>query len=211
MTGEEVAEGLAEWDGRRARRTRNRDAVLDSVHALFVASGRIPTVEAVAEHSGVSLRSIYRYFTDTGELLEAALDRRIATAEPLWHLPALGAGPFCERVEGHVGHRLDVYELAGPTIRAGLAIAPEAPAIAERIEQRRAMLRAQTATHFAVELAERSPADAEARVDAVELLGQFEALTHLLVERRLGRVRAADLLTGAISAVLTSAKPLATP
>ena len=49
-------------DGRTARRDRNREAVLDAALALFTAGELEPTAAAVAERSGVSLRSVYRYW-----------------------------------------------------------------------------------------------------------------------------------------------------
>ncbi|NUS53086.1 MAG: helix-turn-helix transcriptional regulator, partial [Nocardioidaceae bacterium] len=130
-------------DGRRARRDRNRDAVLDAVHELFVEDRALPTVESVAERAGVSLRSVYRYFPDTRELMTAALARRVAQADSLFELPGLGEGSFEERLDRFVAQRLDVYERAAPTIRAALALAPNAPAVAEQVEARKAHLRAQ--------------------------------------------------------------------
>ena len=58
-------------DGRTARRDRNRDAVLDAVIELFT-EGHVGLVAAdVAERSGVSLRSVYRYFDDLEALARA--------------------------------------------------------------------------------------------------------------------------------------------
>ena len=48
-------------------------AVLDAVHQLFVEGHHEPAAEEVAARSGVSLRSIYRYFPDREQLLVAAL------------------------------------------------------------------------------------------------------------------------------------------
>ena len=140
-------------DGRTARRDRNREAVLDAVHELFVERRSVPTVESVAERSGVSLRSIYRYFPDVSQLMTAALARRVENAEPLFHLAGLGEGALKDRVLRFVDHRLDIYELAAPTIRAAFTLSGSAVAIRDQIERRRELLRDQAAQHFAPELA----------------------------------------------------------
>ena len=55
-------------DGRRARRERGRSAVIDAAFAL-AEEGKIPlTTELVAERSGVSAASIFRYFDGLDDL-----------------------------------------------------------------------------------------------------------------------------------------------
>ncbi len=141
-----------ELDGRTARRHRNTDAVLDAVHQLFVEGHRLPTVEDVALKSGVSLRSIYRYFPDRDELLQAALVRRMEVAEPFFRLDDLGSGPLGERIERFVDHRIELHDTMAPTARAALQAAATAPLIAEVVRQRRTQLTDQTRRHFAPEL-----------------------------------------------------------
>ena len=62
-------------DGRVARRQRNIDTVLDVVLEMFAEEAMFPTIEQAATRSGLSLRSLYRYFADPAELLEAAIER----------------------------------------------------------------------------------------------------------------------------------------
>ena len=62
-------------DGRAARRERNIDMVLDVVLEMFAEESLFPTIEQAAKRSGLSLRSLYRYFADPGELLEAVIIR----------------------------------------------------------------------------------------------------------------------------------------
>ena len=56
---EDITEVL---DGRQARRQRNIDAVLDVVLEMFAEESMFPTIEQAATRSGLSLRSLYRYF-----------------------------------------------------------------------------------------------------------------------------------------------------
>ncbi|MBT5755427.1 MAG: TetR family transcriptional regulator, partial [Acidimicrobiaceae bacterium] len=60
-------------DGRVARRERNINSVLDVVLEMFAEESLFPTIEQVAKRSGLSLRSLYRYFADPAELLEAVI------------------------------------------------------------------------------------------------------------------------------------------
>ena len=62
-------------DGRTARRDRNREAVLDAVLELFSEDAASPAPDDVAARSGVSLRSVYRYFDDMETLIRAAMAR----------------------------------------------------------------------------------------------------------------------------------------
>lgn len=115
-------------DGRVARRERNQDLVLDAVVQLFqlgeselASTGHDvstePTVEDIAAWSGVSTRSIYRYFHHREGLVEAAmwhLVDRTAVELPL----ELADGPFVGRVSSFIEHRLEVYRRVAPLVRA---------------------------------------------------------------------------------------------
>jgi AcrR family transcriptional regulator len=196
-----------ELDGRTARRHRNTDAVLDAVHQLFVEGHLLPTVEDVAARSGVSLRSIYRYFPDRDELLQAALGRRMQVAEPFFWLDDIGSGPLGERIERFVDHRMDLYDKMAPTARVALQAASTAPVIAEVVRRRRTQLTEQTRKHFAPELDALAKADADDVLAAVDVLCQFEAVETLLVERGLSRSRTHRVLVRALRALLGDLPP----
>jgi len=191
-------------DGRTARRDRNRDAVLDAVHELFVERRSVPTVESVAERSGVSLRSIYRYFPDVSQLMTAALARRVENAEPLFQLAGLGEGALKDRVLRFVDHRLDIYELAAPTIRAAFSLSGSAVAIRDQIERRRQLLRDQAAQHFAPELAGCGADRAQEVLAAIEVVCQFESLELLREQRGMTVEESRRVLVAAVTALLRS-------
>jgi AcrR family transcriptional regulator len=191
-----------ELDGRTARRHRNTNAVLDAVHQLFVEGHVLPTVEDVATRSGVSLRSVYRYFPDRDELLQAALARRMEVAESLFHLADVGTGPFDERVARFVDHRIELYDEIAPTARAAFQAAGTAPVIAAAVQQRRDLMNRQTRRHFAPELRGRRTAEAADLLAAIEVLCQFEALESLRVDRALSVARTRRVLVRAVHALL---------
>lgn len=192
----------AEFDGRRARRHRNTDAVLDAVHELFVEGHLEPTVEDVAVRSGVSLRSVYRYFPDRDQLLQAALARRMQVAEPFFHIDAIGEGSLEERIERFADHRIDLYDKMAPTARAALSVAAGAPVIAEVARRRRRQLTEQAQQHFAEELAALPEDEAHDVLAALDMLCQFESVEGLRVERGLTAERTRQVLVTGLRALL---------
>ena len=203
--GKAAAEG-PRVDGRTARRDRNTDTVLDAVHELFVEGELTPTVEDVAARAGVSARSIYRYFPDSTALRRAALRRRIEVAEPFFQLQGVGQGPLEERIERLVAHRLRLFEIAAPTIRAALTMAAGSRAISAQVERRRQQLAEQSRRHFAPELEALAPDRAEALAWCVDLLYQFESL-ELLRRGGLSSEEMHRTLTAGIGSLLGAAAP----
>lgn len=163
-----------------------------------------PAIEDVASRSGVSLRSIYRYFPDRDELLQAALARRMAVAESYFDLDGLGTGPLEERIERFVDHRLDLYDKMAPTARVAVQAAHSAPLIAEVVRRRRSQLTAQTRGQFAPELDALADEDAGDLLATVDVLCQFEAVEALRVERALSPAHARRVLVRALRALLSA-------
>lgn len=189
-------------DGRRARRDRNRLRVLDAVIELFSEDQLIPGTQAVAERSGVSLRSIYRYFEDQETLLRAAMTRHFERMEPLATVPGLGEGPLEERIERLVTARLRLYRAVGPTARAARASAGASDVIGyEAARAQHALLR-QVERHFAPELQHLDPAESRAVLNTVDALCQLGAIDHLDVERRLPDAQIHDTLVRALRRLL---------
>lgn len=106
-------------DGRIARRERNQGTVLDAVVELFESGNRDPAVEDVSEWSGVSTRSIYRYFHHRDGLIDAALWHLVSRVESEMPLN-VGNGSINERIERFVEHRLSAYKRLAPLMRAAL-------------------------------------------------------------------------------------------
>lgn len=186
-------------DGRTARRDRNTEAVLEAVRALFLEGNYGPTAEQVAARSGVSLRSVYRYFEDTDALLRAALARAVARAEPLFAIEDLGQGPLHLRIERIIEQRLLLYRTSGTEARAALSLAHGAPMVAEQLERRRQQLSVQVRDQFAPELKAAGVARGRALAACADVLLQFDALDHLIghcamTERQCRRVLAEGLM-----------------
>ena len=87
-------------DGRRARRQRSRDLVVDALLDLLNAGVVRPTAQQVAERSGVSLRSIFRIFDDVETLHAAAAAEQLARVRHLFVDVAAVAKAAMNRARG---------------------------------------------------------------------------------------------------------------
>lgn len=168
-------------DGRTARRDRNREAVLDAAIALFAEGDLEPSAAAVAERSGVSLRSVYRYYEDLEALLRAAIARSLERNLPFFEVEGIGEGPLADRIDRLVDRRLALYDRVGGMARAAVLRSRTNHLVRAQLDRRRAVLREQHEAMFAPELG-RLPADARAEVaagiDLVVGLEAFESLRH---------------------------------
>lgn len=195
--------GGAGGDGRTARRQRNRELVLDAALELFGEGMLEPGAAEVAERSGVSLRSVYRYFDDTDALIRAAVARSIEKVRPLFELDDLGQGPLPERVERIVAGRVRLYEEVAPMVRATLQRAPTNTILRETHERNLAALRRQVEAMFAPELDTLANDQGVEVAATLDLLLSFQSVEHL--RRILGFSAAATrrTLTRAVTAVAT--------
>ncbi|MEM7093605.1 MAG: TetR/AcrR family transcriptional regulator [Actinomycetota bacterium] len=172
----------APTDGRNARRERNVNHVLDVVMELFAEDAMFPSMEQTAERSGLSMRSLYRYFADPSELVAAAIERQYAQTIELSHLSSIGEGPIDERIEAFVDMRVDLYERFGPTLRAMLVNAARSEPVQGRLSDRREEMRQQFERQFASELDALSSQQRKAAMIAGDHLCQMESV-HLMRTR----------------------------
>lgn len=61
-------EQTASSDGRTQRQHNNKLKTTATVLDMILTTGSIPTVEEIAEKSGVSRRSVFRFFSNKDEL-----------------------------------------------------------------------------------------------------------------------------------------------
>lgn len=189
-------------DGRTARLERNRDAVLDAVLELFAEGVFQPSAAEAAERSGLSLRSVYRYFDDLDSLMRAAIARNLERNLPHYQIPDLGQGPLDERVDRLVRARIDLHDRVGAIARAAVLRSRSNELIAAQLEHRFSLLREQTAAMFAPEI-EAAPEDQRYDITAtLDLLTGFEAMEVLRESRHLSDEETHHILSFALRAVL---------
>lgn len=176
-----MARGVStgEADGRRARRDRNQELVLDTVREMFAESAVLPSVEEIATRSGISARSIYRYFDDPDALVAAAIERSLDVGGRTARIPQFGRGSFEERLDAFVKVRMRLYERHGAGFRAARHHAETAPRLADALNRSRRFLRDQTERQFAPELSALPAAERRTAGVACDTVSQLDSLDYL--------------------------------
>ena len=190
-------------DGRVARRQRNIDAVLDVVLDMFGEDALFPTMEQAATRSGLSLRSLYRYFETPGDLLEAAIQRSRERGFGVAHLHAIGQGPLAQRVDDFVAMRVALYETIGPIYRATTANAARLPMVQRERAQTRRDFGRQFAAQFAPELDAMDDDARAAAFTAGDVLTQLDSLDFMRRHRELTVAETEATLRSALLALLS--------
>lgn len=189
-------------DGRSARRSRNRDIVLDAVLDLFTRGNFQPSPDDVAIETGLSLRSVYRYVESRDNLLQAAMERQLEKTAHMWAMEIDPSGPLSDRLERFVEHRLRLHEAVGASNRASRAFAARSSVVAERVAKGRRLLRRQSERQFADELSQLAPERRRAVLSTIDTLTQFEGLDSLLVQQSLSMREARETLMYVMTVLL---------
>jgi AcrR family transcriptional regulator len=187
-------------DGRRQRRSRNREAVVDALLAIVAEGDLAPNAEAVAARAGLSSRSLFRYFDDVDDLCRAAIARQHERVATLLERPVDVDGAVGSRARDAVTHRVELFDAMGDVGRLARLRAPFQPLIADQLAAVRRLLRERMATALAPELD--GPGTSQAALDAADVLCSFEA--YRLLRDDLGRTRddAIGVMTAGIVALV---------
>jgi AcrR family transcriptional regulator len=189
-------------DGRRARKDRNRLAVLDALAALHREGVYDPSTADVAVRAGISERSLYRYFDDVADLSRAVFEYQLELARPLLSIDVPDDATTTAKINALVATRIRLYETIGPAGRAARVVAPRNDVIAARLGEARAFLRAQIGRLLAEELGALPPGRRTASHAAIDVLCSFEAHELLCRGRGMPRSRVAAMLVQAITDLL---------
>lgn len=161
-------------DGRTARRERNRNEVVEAALALVDEGVQDPTIDQLTERSGVSARSVFRYFEGLDDLRRAVIRRHFERVLPVLESVDAGDGSLDTRIKRFVDSRLKFNEsIAGPARTAQLR-AHFAPVIADDIQEYRQVLDASVRRHFASELKVRPKTEAEDLTALIDVLVSFD-------------------------------------
>lgn len=169
-----------------------------------------PSMEDVAARAGVSRRAIFHHFgpdalAGTRESLpSAAWDRQAErTAAIVKHLP--DTGPLDARLDAFVDQRARVLEFVTPVRRAALQWEPFSITVAHRLQEIRALKRAEVERVFAIELAARPPAERAELAAALSAAAAWTAWETLRTHQGLAYERARATLRRTLAALLESA------
>lgn len=162
-------------DGRRARRSRNREAVVDALFDLLSEESGVPGTDAIAERAGVSVSSLFRYFDGLEDLKNQTVERYFSRYESLFEIPQIGEGTRNQRIEAYARARATLYDAIAPIARLARARAYDQPGLAAPLALARASFIDQIRVHFAPELAGLSAGEAASSVALVDSLTSFES------------------------------------
>lgn len=189
-------------DGRTARRERNRTEVVEAALALVDEGELDPSIEQLTKRSGLSARSIFRYFEGLDDLRRAVIQRHFERVEPLITSPNGAQGPLEERIRRFVDIRVKVNESMAMSARTAQMRAPYAPVIAEDIKRYRKVLDGHVRENFAPELKSRSRAEADDLVALIDVMVSFNGWDLMVTEYGRSRTQVRRAWTTALEALL---------
>jgi AcrR family transcriptional regulator len=193
-------------DGRSARRERNRNAVLDALVALTTEGEHDPSIDDIADRAGVSYRSVYRYFKDRSEMMDAATDRALAWIQPLLlnaSGPVAPNDPLDHRIDSIVDARVEVYFQIADMVRQAMIQSFSNRKIDEHFRDARRLSRRQIHDRFHTELKLFTPQECELRISSIDQFLSFLAIDYIVSERNHTREELERYLRGAIRAALS--------
>ncbi len=191
-------------DGRHARRDRNKYAVVDAYLELVREGIPRPSIAEVADRSGVSHRSVFRYFSDKDELARTAIERQLAVAAPLVPLTVGPGAPLPERIERFVERRLELFAAVAPSARLSRSLAALQPVLANELKTTRAFLRSQIRHLFRAELGAMDAAERTSALAALDALCSLEAVDLMRLDQELSAADTAATLRWSMAKLLTN-------
>ena len=171
-------------DGRSARRERNRRVVLDCVLKCFGDGEFEPSFKAVAERSGLSVRTLYRYFDAPSDMIQQAVVYSRVIARSMVRLDDLGQGTLESRIDRLARSRSNLFETMAPILRAcDRKLDPEDLPY-ESYQRSRVALREQTTELFDREIARLGE---RGSVTRTALVAAFSFTTYDSIRQEQGR------------------------
>ncbi len=189
-------------DGRQLRRRRNREAVVEALLDLYRDGNLRPSTEEIAARSGLSPRSLFRYFEDVDDLTRVAIMRQEARAMPLVPIAAAPDDPFEQKVAALVDQRFRLFDAVGHAAAVTRLQAPFQALLAAELRQNRRFLRSQVRALFAPELDARDEDGSRRALAAADVLTSFESYHLLTEDRSMTSSEASSVVLDALAAIL---------
>jgi AcrR family transcriptional regulator len=200
-----VANGVQDVeDGRRIRRDRNRDAVVDAMISLYDEGNLAPSADDISDRAGLSARSLFRYFEDIDDLCRAAITHQLQRVRPTLNVSAEPDDALSVRIAAVVDQRLRMFDAIGSVGHVSRLRAPFQPLVAAELRQARSFLRHQLDRCFAAELAAMPEHMSTSVLAIADVVCSFEAYQLLRQDQQLSQARAGDALADALSRLFAS-------
>jgi AcrR family transcriptional regulator len=200
-----VANGVQDVeDGRRIRRDRNRDAVVEAMISLYDEGNLAPSADDISDRAGLSARSLFRYFEDIDDLCRAAITHQLQRVRPTLKVSAEPDDALSVRIAAVVDQRLRMFDAIGSVGHVSRLRAPFQPLVAAELRQARSFLRHQLERCFAAELAAMPEHMSTSVLAIADVVCSFEAYQLLRQDQQLSQARAGDALADALSRLFAS-------
>jgi AcrR family transcriptional regulator len=206
-TPEQIADDTV--DGRRLRRRRNREAIIEALLAFYAEGNADPSAAEVSERAGLSARSLFRHFDDLDDLCHSAFARQFAVVEPLMWIEGFGTGEPTDKARSLARQRIRVHEAVGNVMRIARAKAVSNPVVAEHLAANRARWHNQLVLHLHDELVALRPHERRETLAALDALLSFETWDMMRRDSGLARGAVESALVRAVTAVISTASPVA--
>lgn len=190
-------------DGRTARRERNRSDVIEAALELVDEGVIDPSVEQLTERSGLSARSIFRYFEGLDDLRRAVIRAHFERVQPVLESAGSGDGSLDTRVKRFVDSRIKFNESIAGAARTAQMRAHVAPVIAEDIQYYRQVLETSIRQNFAPELKTRPRAEAEDLIALIDVLVSFDGWDRMTRDHGRSKAQIRRAWTLALDCLLT--------
>lgn len=191
-------------DGRRLRRDRNRETVVQALLAHYREGNLTPSTDEIAERAGISARSLFRYFDDVDTLVREVVAGQQEHLAPLFDLTVTDGLPLDERIDRFVAERTRLLEAMGPVGQVARSVSHRQPVVAAELARIRAVLRNQVVSVFADALTGVPSDDRLAIEAALDVVTSWEAHHLLRTDRGLGKAAAARGMATAVRRLLAS-------
>lgn len=180
--------------------------MLDALVELTTEGSDDPSIDDIADRAGVSYRSVYRYFKDRSEMMDAATDRALAWIQPLLMNasgPVALSDPLDHRIDSIVDARVELYMQIADMVRSAMIQSFSNRRINEVFLNSRRVSRRQIAERFTKELDAFSERERELRISSIDQVLSFQAIDYVMFERGHTREELERYLRGAVRAALT--------
>jgi AcrR family transcriptional regulator len=189
-------------DGRSARKDRNRTAVVEAVLDLMDEGDLDPSVDEITRTSGVSQRSVFRYFEGLDDLRRAVVEYHFERIEPLLHIPSADEGDLESRTKRFVNARIKLYEYAPNATRVAWARAAYSAEVAQDAQNFRDQMDEQIQASFGPELSRLKAAEAADVTALIAAVVSFDAWDQLVFAHQRSAALVRRAWTKGITALL---------
>ncbi|HEY3486340.1 MAG TPA: TetR/AcrR family transcriptional regulator [Ilumatobacteraceae bacterium] len=179
--------------------------MVEALLELYAEGNLDPTTDEVAQRSGLSARSLFRYFEDVDDLCQAAITHHLASIGALSALPPPREEPLEDRVRTVAQMRVRLHHAIGAVGRVARVKAPFIPVLGNMLSDRRRDVRVFLGAWFAPELARMAPDVAATSLAAIDVVCSFEGMDLLAADYGMDPDAIQAVVERAITTILAGA------